>query len=772
YDATLDKTIYMYYGNGSTGAQERPAKVFDSTNGYVDVLHGDSTTDATGNNTAYTTAYNFTTATGAIGLAGNYNGTSTYIRTAANASLNITTYTESVWIRPSVDGDYWTGVIGKAGRDYNIWIGGSDSSSGFIHHRFHDGAGTNTGAPDAYGVTINGSTWSYITITNDGTTAKTYINGTLIQQGPVTAPLYSDNTALNIGRNLDDAASNYYFGLIDEARVSSVDRSSGGYTGWVATEYNNQHPNNQGVGPGKFIASKGTEEGTPAAVAGNITIANGTLSKSAGTGLALSGASKYIYGTGTTGTISAPIILSGASRTASISVSNTLTISGVISQLNGSYGLTKADAGTLTLSGASTYTGLTTISAGILKLGAAGGATNTPLGTIAAGTVVSATGAALDLGGYTLGTAEPLTLNGTGVSTGGALMNSGAAATYSGLITLGSASSIVGGTGTIAVSNVGTITGATFGLTLGGAQGGTLTSILGTTSGTLTKQDAGTWTVSGNSTYTGQTNITGGILKLGAAGSAGNGPLGTIAGITSVSSTGALDLNGFTLANLEPLTLNGTGASSAGALQNSSGTAATYSGLITLGGASSIIANSGNIILSNAGTITGSGFGLTLGGSNTASSLASIIGTVAGTLTKQGTGTWTVSGASTYTGLTTISAGILKLGAAGGATNTPLGTIAAGTVVSATGAALDLGGYTLGTAEPLTLNGTGLSTGGALMNSGAAATYSGLITLGSASSIVGGTGTIAVSNVGTITGATFGLTLGGAQGGTLTSILG
>ena len=78
--------------------------------------------------------------------------------------------------------------------------------------------------------------------------------------------------------------------------------------------------------------------------------------------------------------------------------------------------------------------------------GAAGGATNTPLGTTGTGTTVTG-GAVLDLNGFTLGTAEPLTLNGTGIANGGALTNSSATAvTYSGLITLGSASSIVAST--------------------------------------------------------------------------------------------------------------------------------------------------------------------------------------------------------------------------------------------------------------------------------------------------------------------------------------
>ena len=124
------------------------------------------------------------------------------------------------------------------------------------------------------------------------------------------------------------------------------------------------------------------------------------------------------------------------------------------------------------------------------------------------------------------------------------------------------------------------------------------------------------------------------------------------------------------MTNTNALTLNGTGIGGSGALINSSTTAATYAGLITLGSASSIVATSGNIALSNAGTITGA-FGLTLGGTATGS-IASIIGTGAGTVTENATGaTWILSGANTYTGVTTISAGTLKVGNA-----TALGTAA------------------------------------------------------------------------------------------------
>ena len=313
--------------------------------------------------------------------------------------------------------------------------------------------------------------------------------------------------------------------------------------------------------------------------------------------------------------------------------------------------LTKAGAGSLTLSAANTYTGNTTVSAGTLMVGNA-----TALGT---GSVsVAATGAALDLNGTVMTSTNALTLNGTGVNSGGALTNSSATAgTYAGLITLGSASSIMARTGNITISNPGTITGA-FGLTLGGTEIGSISSIIGTGAGTLTKLNSGAWTLAGNNTYTGSTTISAGTLKLGIAGALGNGTANT-SGVTVSANGAALDLNGVTPTATVALTLNGAGVSNTGALTNSSATAGTYAGQITLGSASSMVAGSGNITISNPGTITGA-FALTLGGANNGS-IASIIGTGAGTLTKAGAGTWTLSGANTYTGTTTVLGGLLGL---------------------------------------------------------------------------------------------------------------
>ena len=68
----------------------------------------------------------------------------------------------------------------------------------------------------------------------------------------------------------------------------------------------------------------------------------------------------------------------------------------------------------------------------------------------------------------------------------------------------------------------------------------------------------------------------------------------------------------------------------------------------------------------------GLGLGLTIGGSGLSTVSTTPIATVAGTPTKDGSGTLTITVANTYTGLTTISAGVLNAQNA-----TALGTTAA-----------------------------------------------------------------------------------------------
>ena len=341
------------------------------------------------------------------------------------------------------------------------------------------------------------------------------------------------------------------------------------------------------------------------------------------------------------------------------------------------------------------------------------------------------------------------------------------------------------------VNNGTTLQMAAAGTTVDGA--GSFTLLAGATLGITSTTGIATAGASGNIRVTGTRTYTAGAHYIynGTANQiVGNGltqntPIGSL----TINNTGGVGANTVTLgANIPTITnaltvSNGILAMStfniaSVATVSMTGTSITGTGTLTLGTPGSIttLANANTASIAapiNLGTAVRT-FNVADGAADPDLTVSSIISSGAGGgINKSGLGVYIPSNSNTYSGLTTISAGTLRLGATGGGTNTPLGVAGVGAGTSVTsGATLDLNGFTLGTAETLTINGTGISSGGALMNSGAAATYSGLLTLGSASSIVGGTGAINISNTGTITGATFGLTVGGAQGGSIASIIG
>jgi len=126
-------------------------------------------------------------------------------------------------------------------------------------------------------------------------------------------------------------------------------------------------------------------------------------------------------------------------------------------------GFTKSGTGVLLLSGNNIYSGNTTISSGVLRVSNSGA-----LGSSAAPTIVNS-GAAMELTGGAL-TAEPVTLAGPGVASGGALRNlSGSNAV--GAVTLSSGATIAVDAGQLTAGNV---SGTPFPLTKNGP--GTLTA--------------------------------------------------------------------------------------------------------------------------------------------------------------------------------------------------------------------------------------------------------------------------------------------------------
>jgi autotransporter-associated beta strand protein len=298
--------------------------------------------------------------------------------------------------------------------------------------------------------------------------------------------------------------------------------------------------------------------------------------------------------------------------------SNALTVS---AKITGAFNLQKAGAGDVRLSNdTSDFTGKLT--------GANGGTVS--FSSIKNSGVASAAGAgSIVETGYN----NTMTYTGAGDSTN---------RTFA---VLGSGNDTLKNNGSGALVWTGVFTNTKLGastLTLGGSnslengfQGALIDSTAGGHILSVSKADAGAWKLSGNSSFTGATSVTAGTLLVGHANA-----LGSTVGSTSVTGVSQLILTDDIAVGAEALTLNSGATASwngqtGAALRNYSGTN-SWAGTIALGQNTSIAANSGSA-LTVSGAISG-GFNLT----------------------KADSGTLTLSGANTYTGITTIAAGILQ----------------------------------------------------------------------------------------------------------------
>ena len=376
-------------------------------------------------------------------------------------------------------------------------------------------------------------------------------------------------------------------------------------------------------GSSNYISTDSTGS---SATAGTATTTNDSMNFGSGTA-GLAAGTVGITGTRNSGNInffalSGAITLSGGTAI-NLAAATNITVSNAIDTIStkltgAATSLSKMGTGTLILSGNNTYAGQTNIAAGTLKLGS-----TTALGAVDGGAVTVSSEASLDLNGQNLfTTTKDLSIAGTGVGGNGALLTSTGSASYSGEITLTAASTIA--TLSTGTENMylygGVVTDSGKDVTFNIADSADAITILNTGisgAGNVIKEGAGSLLYWTPSSYTGSTAINAGTLELGDANVIPDGTAVTIA------SGAALSLNGYndTIGSL----------SGAGTVKNNN---ADRTAVLIVGDADSTIF-SGSII---------DGSTKSLG------------------LTKQGAGTLTLSGANTYTGTTTISAGTLQIG--------------------------------------------------------------------------------------------------------------
>ena len=418
------------------------------------------------------------------------------------------------------------------------------------------------------------------------------------------------------------------------------------------------------------------------------TLANAASSSSLGTGaltpaITISGTGTLQY-IGSGHSISRAITLTGSGAIIDASGSGTATFSGAVSGatfnliltgtgtgvFSGAIGTTtgavvKNGTGSWTLSGASTYTGLTTISAGTLIAGAAAAvSTNGPFGNAAsaitlgdANTTINNSSPSLIIGGaYTI--ARPVTIANQATSglysIGG---NTAVTAVLSGTVTLNQPvhitevasgilqlSGIVNtGTNKITISGAGTIQRTTSALTLGGdfeVNSGTFdANAQATTVSGITTLSGGTYLANtGTQTFSGGLTINSGTYT-GLSGTAGN------------TATTNLILNGGTLS--APGSTGSFNVSNN--WTNNSGTFTVNSGTVTLNGTTQTIGGLSTTTFNN------------LAVASTSSTTLLINTIIAGNTTVSGTldlGTYTCN-RSASGGTLTVS-GTMKLGATTG----------------------------------------------------------------------------------------------------------
>ena len=239
-------------------------------------------------------------------------------------------------------------------------------------------------------------------------------------------------------------------------------------------------------------------------------------------------------------------------------------------------------------------------------------------------------------------------------------------------------------------------------------------------------QGSGLWALSNSNTYSGGTTVSGGTLQLGNAAA-----LGASSGSVSVSG-GLLDLAGFSptvggvtlisgsIANssTSPATLNGasynlqSGSISVPLASPSATLTKTTSGLVTLTGASSYgggtTVSSGTLQLGDGIAVNGSVAGNI--SDNTALVFAnpkyqSFAGVINGngSLTKTASGTLTLTGANSYSGSTTVTAGVLSAGAANALSSNSAITVSGGTL-DVSSYAQTIGAITMGSGGALNLS--------------------------------------------------------------------
>ncbi len=259
-----DTNIYMYYGSNAHYNLETPQEVWD--NGYTMVQHLQEITgdhiDSTSNNNDYNEVVELTSqgdpTIGRIGAADRFAKNSERItegNTLNNLFKNNVGIIE-VWMKPAGNPLFRDDIY-----KLPAVIADDEGKMGIFRGEFDsDGDGVkenkiwilNSSIQDCLiGIDYQVNEWSHIVWHKSASVLSVYKNGEAYDSISCNENIGNGTGHLNIGRvhsrTLLGASFN---GIIDEVRISNIDRS----TGWIRTAYNNQYS------PDTYLAFGAEEE--------------------------------------------------------------------------------------------------------------------------------------------------------------------------------------------------------------------------------------------------------------------------------------------------------------------------------------------------------------------------------------------------------------------------------------------------------------------------------------------------------------------------------
>jgi|GEM_PF-2438291 len=234
-----DTTNYqLYYGNASETTPSYtindviPEPTDGNTVGLWHFQEGNGSTISDSSGNGYTgSAANMTWTTGKFGPAGSFNGSNAYVNIGNSSAFDPSNITVEAWIYPTnVNGGGEESIIRKSV---------SSSDGGLIYDFIlqQDGVYLRLNGNNGFAKSnthLQNNQWYHVAASYDGSTIRIYINGVLDNSVSYNVPLRPSSGNLSIG---GDGQNNnkYFFGYIQNARISNVARSSFPYGSFGTT---------------------------------------------------------------------------------------------------------------------------------------------------------------------------------------------------------------------------------------------------------------------------------------------------------------------------------------------------------------------------------------------------------------------------------------------------------------------------------------------------------------------------------------------------------